>query len=420
MVSSWDASSGPVARALPERALHTFSGGDRDPHVLCPIRPLATPNLELMHVPTDSRRRRCRVAGWAVALSLTAALMPQPGYAAPSDPGPQDKKSLTEVRAELDDLYRDAEVATEAFNTADEKAKKQQERLATLRTDLARTEDRVNRLHDLAGAAARIQYRGGHLAATGIQLLLGDHPDEALDEASQAHQALRSLLNVSEAQSAAEKKLRERTDAATEELGELKRSREDKAKAQQRIETKIAAAQRIESQLEDEQVRRLAELEKEKAEEARSAWTVDDSGTGTGTGSGSGGKPGAGVGTGGGKTTGGAAAKALDFALAQIGKPYVWGAVGPSSYDCSGLTSAAWAAAGHPIPRTSQAQWQGLTHVSLSSVQPGDLIIYYSDATHVGMYAGDGQIVHAPRPGRTVTLAPAASMPILGVVRPGA
>nr|WP_307826633.1 C40 family peptidase [Streptomyces pactum] len=111
--------------------------------------------------------------------------------------------------------------------------------------------------------------------------------------------------------------------------------------------------------------------------------------------------------------------RAVEFARAQIGKDYVWGAEGPESYDCSGLTLKAWAAAGLVIPRTSQEQWRRLPRVEVTDLRPGDLIVYYRDATHVGMYVGDGVMVHAPRPGRQVTLAGAGSMPILGVVRPG-
>ena len=110
--------------------------------------------------------------------------------------------------------------------------------------------------------------------------------------------------------------------------------------------------------------------------------------------------------------------KALAYAILQIGKPYEWGAEGPNSYDCSGLTSQAWAAAKRPIPRTSQEQWRQLAHIDIKELRPGDLIIYHRDASHVGMYIGHGSIVHAPRPGRNVTIADAGSMYILGVVRP--
>ncbi|MFF0679198.1 NlpC/P60 family protein [Streptomyces tendae] len=369
-----------------------------------------------MNVSTGGRRLLSRSA--TAALVCAILLSPGPGYAAPNDPDPQDDRSIEDIRAELDGLYREAEVATEAYNAANEKAAKQEKRLTTLRKDLTRAEKRVKDLRDLAGAAARTQYRGGDLAATGIQLLLGDHPEQALDEASQARQAMRGLVNVSETQKTAREELSEQTEAATKELRELKSSRADKAAAKQKIEKKIATAEGIEAGLEEEQTRRLAALERQRAREAQARWT--DSGGSSGSPAGKGKGKGGGGAPGGGTQASGAAGKAVGFAMAQIGKPYVWGAVGPSSYDCSGLTSAAWAAAGHPIPRTSQAQWGGLTRVSLSSARPGDLIIYYSDATHVGMYIGGGQIVHAPRPGRNITTAPAASMPVLGVVRPGA
>lgn len=373
-----------------------------------------------MTVPTRGRLAGGRAV--VAALICAFALLPAPGYAAPDLPGPGEDTSIEDVRAELDGLYREAEVATEAYNAADEKATEQEERLTKLRGDLTRAEDRVADLHDLAGAAARTQYRGGDLAATGIQLLLGDHPDQALDEASQSRQLMRNLVNVAGRQRTARAELSARTDAAAKQLRKLRSSRADKAEAKESIEGRIAEAEEIEAGLEAEQVRQLAALERKDAAEAEARWTDSgtDSGSGSGANSGAGGGTSSKNGSGGGGTSAvGAAATAVDFALAQIGKPYVWGATGPSSYDCSGLTSAAWAAAGHPIPRTSQAQWQGLTRVSRTSAQAGDLIIYYSDATHVGMYIGGGQIVHAPRPGRTITTAPAASMPILGVVRPG-
>ncbi|GGX60906.1 hypothetical protein GCM10010358_14330 [Streptomyces minutiscleroticus] len=366
-----------------------------------------------MNVSTGGRRLRSLAATAALVCAVTSTA--GPSHAAPGDPGPQDDRTIEGIRAELDGLYRQAEVATEAYNAADEKAAEQQKRLTSLRKDLARAEDRVDDLHDLSGAAARTQYRGGNLAATGIQLLLGDHPDQALDEASQARQALRNLVGVAETQKTARAELSRHTEAAAKELRKLKSTRADKAEAKRKIEGRIAAAEQIEAGLEKEQTRRLAQLEKEEAKEAESRWTASGPDADISTGTGSSGAGASGSGT----KASGAAAKAVDFAMAQIGKPYVWGAVGPSSYDCSGLTSTAWAAAGHPVPRTSQAQWQGLTRVGLASAQPGDLIIYYSDATHVGMYIGGGQMVHAPRPGRTVTTAPAASMPVLGVVRPG-
>lgn len=112
------------------------------------------------------------------------------------------------------------------------------------------------------------------------------------------------------------------------------------------------------------------------------------------------------------------ASRAVAYALAQVGKPYVYGGTGPYSYDCSGLTQAAWRAAGVDIPRTSQSQWHGLTHVSVSEVLPGDIVVYYGGASHVALYIGGGKVVEAPRPGRSVRTAALDAQPVLGVVRP--
>ncbi|MFF7900504.1 NlpC/P60 family protein [Streptomyces sp. NPDC088817] len=96
--------------------------------------------------------------------------------------------------------------------------------------------------------------------------------------------------------------------------------------------------------------------------------------------------------------------QALAFAREQLGKPYVWGAAGPGSYDCSGLTQAAWKAAGVTLPRAARDQAQAGTAVPLAEARPGDLVFFafLDDAEHVGLYAGDGVLIHAPRPGDRV------------------
>jgi cell wall-associated NlpC family hydrolase len=99
------------------------------------------------------------------------------------------------------------------------------------------------------------------------------------------------------------------------------------------------------------------------------------------------------------------AEKAVAFVYQQLGKPYVWGATGPGSYDCSGLVQAAWASAGVTIPRVTYDQFAALPHVSVSALQPGDLL-YYDGEGHVSMYVGDGYIIDAPRTGLTVQKIP--------------
>ena len=107
----------------------------------------------------------------------------------------------------------------------------------------------------------------------------------------------------------------------------------------------------------------------------------------------------------------------VDAASTRVGSPYVWGATGPNSFDCSGLTSWAYQEAGISIPRTSQAQIGGGTQVAKADLQPGDIVAFYSGATHVGIYAGNGQVVHAPYSGTSVSYAPVDSMPFYGATR---
>jgi cell wall-associated NlpC family hydrolase len=106
-----------------------------------------------------------------------------------------------------------------------------------------------------------------------------------------------------------------------------------------------------------------------------------------------------------------AAQKAVDTALAQRGDMYLYGATGPDRFDCSGLTSFAYKAAGVSIPRTSKAQSTFGTPVSKADLQPGDLVFFYSPVSHVAMYIGNGQIVHSSSAGKPVSVVSLDSMP---------
>jgi cell wall-associated NlpC family hydrolase len=115
----------------------------------------------------------------------------------------------------------------------------------------------------------------------------------------------------------------------------------------------------------------------------------------------------------------GRAGAAVSYAMSQVGDAYVYGAAGPSSYDCSGLTMMAWAQAGVGLPHSSSAQFGSGPHVSSRDLQPGDLVFYYSPISHVAIYIGNGLIVHAAHPGAGVRVAGVFSMPYSGAVRPG-
>ncbi len=101
----------------------------------------------------------------------------------------------------------------------------------------------------------------------------------------------------------------------------------------------------------------------------------------------------------------GAAGTAVAYAYAQIGKPYVYGTAGPASFDCSGLTKAAWAAAGVTLPHNAARQYSSMAHLTRANLAPGDLVFYYSDIHHVAIYIGNGMVIHAPHSGSSVRAA---------------
>ncbi|MFB7595678.1 NlpC/P60 family protein [Streptomyces sp. NPDC056160] len=323
-----------------------------------------------------------------------------PSPSSPSVTAPPDK-DLEAVRTKLDQLYHDAAVATDAYNAAEEKAQQQSAEVVGLSQKIVEQQRKLDDLKDRAGAAARAQYRTGGLPPQ-AQLLLSNDPQQFLDGAGRVLEGERATSGLLQDMTHAQQDLQQYASDAADRLQDLEANRKAKATAQKRIQQRIKEAEQLQARLEERQRERLAQLERQAAQQAQAAW----------------------LDTGILKEIGGSATeadkKAVAYATAQIGKPYEWGAEGPKTYDCSGLTSQAWAAAGHPVPRTSQEQWKQLKHVSVKDMRPGDLIIYFGDASHVAMYVGDGRIVHAPRPGRTVTLAGAGTMPILGVVRPDA
>lgn len=111
-------------------------------------------------------------------------------------------------------------------------------------------------------------------------------------------------------------------------------------------------------------------------------------------------------------------ARALAFAKRQLGEPYRYGASGPNAWDCSGLTSGAWRSVGVSLPHNAAAQYRRGRSVSKSQLRPGDLVFFYSGPSHVAIYAGQGKVIHAPRPGSRVSYIPMKYMPFKGARRP--
>ncbi|MFE5656373.1 NlpC/P60 family protein [Streptomyces sp. NPDC056517] len=317
-----------------------------------------------------------------------AAALPPPGG-----------DSVTALLTRMRTLYQQAEEATERFNAAEEALKLQtaDTKRVTARLTAARTALAQGRA--AAGRIARDQYRGGSEFSSYLRLLFAPDPQSALDQGHLMARASRDRasavprLEKAERQagslaSASRKALdRQQTLAATQ------RTRRDEVRA------RLTEVEKLLASLSPEQLARLTELER--VQTAGAQRELLDSGV-----------------LGGRRSPSGAGAEALRFAVGQIGKPYEWGAEGPETYDCSGLTQQAWAAAGLEVPRTSQEQWATLPRVPLAELRPGDLVVYFPGATHVAVYLGEGLVVQAPRPGGKVKVSPIAANPLLGAVRP--
>jgi cell wall-associated NlpC family hydrolase len=352
-----------------------------------------------------------RTPALATAALTSVALLSQTATAAPAD----DRPSLEEVQRKVDDLYRQAGAATEKYNAAKEKTAKQREQVDGLLDSLAARTQELNDAREELGSFAAAQYRTGTSVSGTATLLLADSPQDYFDQNQLMDRLTGRQKQLVDDYATQQAETMEKRREATESLRTLTDAQTDLKTAKATVRTKLSSARRLLADLTAEEQARLAAIEKKKQEEAArkaeelarqqaaeqrrqeeaaAAAQEAASGTTSSSASSSSGSPDPGYAT--------AAEKALAFARAQIGKPYVWGATGPGSYDCSGLTQAAWKDAGVDLPRTTYDQVNAGTTVSISAARPGDLVFFYDDISHVGIYIGDGMMIHAPKPGAYV------------------
>ncbi|MCX4883067.1 C40 family peptidase [Streptomyces sp. NBC_00847] len=355
--------------------------------------------------PSVTRVAGIRTPALATAALTSVALLSQSANAAPAADG---QPSLEEVEKKVDDLYRQAESATEKYNAAKEKTTTQHKRVDTLLDDVAQRTQKLNAEREELGSYAAAQYRTGAAAPDTATFLLADSPQDYFDQTqlmgrltSRQKSAVDDYFTE---QSAAMKKRQE----ASKSLETLTETQSDLQTAKSTVQTKLSGARELLSKLTAEEKARLAAIQQKKKQEAarkaaelaeRQAAEQKAKEETSAGGSGSSADSGSTSGTGSSATK---AEKTLAFARAQVGKPYVWGATGPGSYDCSGLTQAAWKAAGVSLPRTTYDQVKAGTTVPLADAQPGDLVFFYDDISHVGIYIGNGMMIHAPKPGAYV------------------
>jgi cell wall-associated NlpC family hydrolase len=326
---------------------------------------------------------------------------------------------VTTLLSELQRLYDRAEAADAAYRATERKLKRRRSAADGLEGRLTKARRALHDSRVAAGRLARIQYQGSSTAlGPYVQLLLAEDPQHALDQGHMLQRVSAARASVVQQLVTDERRARSlavtarRAVTAQEALAARQRQQRDTARARLKaVEKRLAVL----GGGQQNDARRGAQDDR-KAQRDRDARGSGDAPDTSDVPSAvrsllakalSRARPPSRAGS-----------EALRYTMRQIGKPYRWGATGPDAFDCSGLTSQAWAHAGRTIPRTSQAQWKSLTRVPMGKLRPGDLVVYYPTATHVALYVGDGMVIQAPRPGARVKVSPVHTNPVLGAVRP--
>ncbi|MFE2286917.1 NlpC/P60 family protein [Streptomyces sp. NPDC059443] len=320
------------------------------------------------------------------ALSSLGLLLPHPASAAPAP-----RPTVEEVRARVDELHRQAGTATQAYDAAAERTERQRALLSSLMDQVARTTQKLNETRRLLGGYAADRYRGsGSLGGT-TALLLADDPQafftrsHLLNRLGDRENALLAQYTQSRAETARQHR------EAGKVVADLESAQEELRARKQEVQDRLAEANTL--------LAKLTRPERAQVEGVRAPAGSGDLPADT--------------------PASAAGAEAVAFARSQLGKPYVWGATGPNSYDCSGLTQAAWRAAGVTLPRTTWDQAEAAPRIAMKDLRPGDLVFFYGDISHVGIYVGGGRMIHAPRPGAYVREDSVFYQPVHSAVRPG-
>ncbi|MDN5760811.1 MAG: NlpC/P60 family protein [Microlunatus sp.] len=355
------------------------------------------------------------------ALALTGTLLSVPSGAQADPP-----LTVEEAKAQVAQLETEAAAIDQEFVGVKQKLTQSKTQLKRKRTDVKTQTKKVERLRLQAGQVALAQFQNRQLDAA-AKLLLSEDSDDFLSQISTVEKVSQNQNSSLQDYQEEQANLADLERATETDTAQLKKERAELNKLRTTSEDKIAESKTVLAKLTEEERQRIAAEEKKAREEARAAAerakTATQSRSQSNSKSRSNSKSQSNStsnSTSGSTSSGsGKGSTALAFAKSQLGKPYQFASAGPNSYDCSGLTYAAWKTQGVSLPRTSQTQYGAGRSVSKSELQPGDLVFYYGGISHVGLYAGNGQIIHSPRPGKSVEYASLDSMPFAGARRPG-
>ncbi|MFI5985675.1 NlpC/P60 family protein [Streptomyces sp. NPDC098789] len=304
---------------------------------------------------------------------------------------PQPSKD--EAKAKVDALYEEAEQATEKANGAKERQDKLEKEIGQIQDQVAKGQDELNTLRTALGSMASAQYRTGGIDNS-LALFLSANPDDYLDKASTLEQLSGQQVEAVQKIQAKQRSLAQKRQEASGKLTDLDATRKELNEKKKASQDKLAEAQAVLNSLSAEQRSQLG------TDEKRASGGAADKAN-----------------AGGGAKGSGRAGAALEYAKQQLGDAYHMGDTGPDSWDCSGLTQWAYGQAGVDIPRVTYDQANAGRRLSLSELQPGDLILFYDDLHHVGLYAGNGMTLHASNPRGGVKYEAVANMPFQFGVR---
>ncbi|MGW0982717.1 NlpC/P60 family protein [Streptomyces xiamenensis] len=346
---------------------------------------MATHRRPPQHGPARAARASVLSAAASAAVALSSA--PAVAEPVPSSAGAAER---------VDRLFAEAERAVEAYNGTSERVEELTAEAELYQRRVETGRQAVNETRRSLGSAAAAHYRAGGIDPT-VTLMLSDDPDSYLARAATLNRVSTRRSGELRELQAAQRTLEQRRAEAGDKLDELAAEREVLAREKRTVLRKLATAQ---AQYDRLTAREQADRE---AREQAAATTAPTAATATPASE---------------PSATGRGATALAAAHSALGSPYAWGAAGPNSFDCSGLTQWAYRQAGISLPRTSQAQAAAGTAVPLSAAQPGDLVVYRGDASHIALYVGGGQVIHAPYPGAQVRMELVGMMPLHSVVRP--
>jgi cell wall-associated NlpC family hydrolase len=324
----------------------------------------------------------------ATATVGSIALVPGLAHADPN-------ASLNEVQNKVKDLHEQAEAAAEAYDKASGDLSTLQHKVDQIQSRITAEQTQLGNAQSALGTLAAAQYRSGGVDSS-LQLMLASAPDSFLQQATaMSEMTSRSADSMKSAQEIKRQLDQDKAEASAD-LSQLQKTRDVMAQNMADVNAKEKQAQALLNSLTKEQRQQYDTQQRQQTkQQEKPPPTVVNV-----------------------PAPNARAATAVAFAKSQIGKPYVYGAAGPRSFDCSGLTMAAWAAAGVSMSHSSSAQAYEFPAVSEKDAQPGDLFIYYGSMHHVGIYVGGGMVIHAPYSGTVVQYAPMNSMPVVRVVRP--